>query len=815
MVAGEAGAREGAAAPDPGALGELLRGYRKRARLTQEQLAGRAGLGVRTVRQLEGGRVRRPHRESIRLLAEALGLSAEQRAQLAGAGAPLAVAPAPAGQVEQVRPCLLPSALADFCGRADAVRGAVELLSGGAPGAAVTLVVSGSAGMGKTTLAVQVAHRLRARYPDGQLYANFRSTDAYPLGPAQVLDAFLRALGVDGSQVPEGMEQRAALYRSRLADRAVLVVLDNVTDESQVRPLLPAAGCALLVTSRARLSGLEGAHAAVLDGLSEGEAVELLARAAGREPTGDQRAAQRIVRSCGRVPLALRIAGARLAARPHWPLARLAVLLEDELRRLDELTVGDLDMRASLNLSYGALGQDQRRCFRLLGLLEAPDFAAWTAAALLDCEQRRAERLVEALVDAQLLQVVSGGGRPARYRFHDLLRACAREHGQAEEAEHERRAALARALGGWLVLAEQADRDLPSRSFAIGRGGATRWQGAALHMDALTWFETERHALVAAVRQAGSLGFDELAWELANATTGFLLLRDLRDEWTAVLEAARSATRRSGDPRGRAMSLWGLAELHVEVDQLADVGALLDEAAALFLQAGDRRGWAYTRYTMGYLHRQHGRHSDALDCYRSALQEFLEAGDRPGAARATFGLGLAHRQLGAAEAAAAELESALRLAREVGEPRFAAQALRSLGILHRSRGRLDEAEVHLQAAYGALEELGSERGTAHTLNSLGELALERGDLDGAQERLERALASFQRLVEPFGEATALHALGDVHRRRGHVDAARAALESALEIWRALDIPVGHARSLRLLGDLHDARANREPVSGEG
>lgn len=818
-VTGDAAAQP--SGPQGGSLGALLRAHRLRAQLTQEQLAVRAAVGVRTLRDLEGDRVRRPHRESLRLLADALGLSAVQRAQLAltvglAADVPRGASP-PGERAGPAHPYLLPPGIADFCGRADALRDTVGVLSQGArdprAGIAVTLVITGSAGMGKTTLAVQAAHQVRARYPDGQLYANLRSADTHPLGPGQVLDVFLRALGVSGAEVPDSLEQRAALYRSRLAERAVLVVLDNVTDESQVRPLLPAAGCALLVTSRSRLSGLDGAGTTMLDGMSEDEAVELLGRAASRVLAGQRDAAERIVRSCGRVPLAVRIAGARLAARPHWSVARLAVLLEDELRRFDELAVGDLDMRASLNLSYRALDPEQRRCLRMLALLEAPDFAPWAAAALLAVDQSAAERVVEALVDAQLLQVVPA--QPPRYRFHDLLKVFAREHALAEEDIQDRRAALARALGGWLVLAEHADRALPSRSFVIGRGGAERWHGepagdldAAADADALGWFESERHALVAGVAQAQALGLDDLTWELTNAAAGFFLLRDLRDDWRAALEAARSATARAGNLRGQAMAALGLAELNVELDRLADVAAPLERATLLFAEAGDRRGWAYARYVMAYLHRHNGHLAAALECSGSALATFRQVGDGPGAARATYGLGVAHRHAGHADEALRYLESALELSRAGGDRRFEGQVLRSLGLLHQSSGALDEAEAHLDSALQALEELGEERGIAHMLTSLGQLALERGDSDGAQEKLERALAEFRRLGHPLGEAAALQALGDLHLQRERFAAAGTALEGSLAIWRTLDVPTGIAKSLRSLEDLDAARGER-------
>ena len=250
---------------------------------------------------------------------------------------------------------------------------------------------------------------------------------------------------MDGAQIPRDVEERAALYRSRMADRRVLVLLDNAASEAQVRPLLPGtAGCAVLVTSRARPTGLDGARLVDLDILEPDQAVELLARITGpARVTAEPVAAEQIVRLCGYLPLAVRIAGARLAARPHWPLARLAAYLADEYRRLDELQLGDLEVRASLTLSYEGLDALARQAFRRLGLLEAPDFAPWVTAALLDTTLDQADDIVERLVDAQLLDIAGDDdtGRH-RHRFHDLVRAFAREKAESEEQQSERVAAL-------------------------------------------------------------------------------------------------------------------------------------------------------------------------------------------------------------------------------------------------------------------------------------------------------------------------------------------------------------------------------------
>ncbi|MGH3940824.1 MAG: BTAD domain-containing putative transcriptional regulator [Pseudonocardiaceae bacterium] len=349
-------------------------------------------------------------------------------------------------------PAQLPSDLADFTGR-DAELAAIAqhmITAVDRSGMVPIATIAGKAGVGKTALAVHAAHQLRGHYPHGQLYVDLRGAQAQPLDAAQVLGRFLRALGVATSAVPDDIEERAALYRSRLVNRRLLIVLDNAADEQQLRPLLPAtSGCAVLITSRPRLSGLSGTHRIDLDILTPDQAVELLAWIAGPQRVAEEiAAAEEIVRLCGYLPLAVRVAGLRLGARPHWRLTRLVADLTDEHHRLDELALGGLEVRASLALSYESLPELAKKAFRRLGLLDAPDFPAWVCAALLDIPQTRAENLMDALVDAQLLDTAgpdNTGGQ--RYRYHDLLRAYARELVIAQEPVTDRLAALERAFG--------------------------------------------------------------------------------------------------------------------------------------------------------------------------------------------------------------------------------------------------------------------------------------------------------------------------------------------------------------------------------
>ena len=436
-------------------FGQMLTGFRLGRGLSQDELARRSGMSVRAIRDLERGQVEHPRRTTVALLADALRLNDTDREAFdnAAAGSPgradehAGTARTPQGAV----PRQLPPDVADFTGRELALEWLHARMPARERGSTAVVITAavGKAGVGKTTLAVHAAHQMRTLFPDGQLYVNLRGVEAQALDPFDVLGRFLRALGVEGHSIPDDVDERVDLYRSLMADRHALVLLDNAADEAQVRPLLPAgAGNAVLVTSRTRLTGLAGAEVIDLEVLPPEQAVELLGKIAGEDRIAREPAAAQVLAAlCGYLPLALRIAGARLAAKPHWRLQRLAHRLAEQQRRLDELTAGDLEVRASVGLSYNGLGETEQRAFRLFGLLEVPDFASWMLAALLDVSALEAEQVADHLADAQLLDPIGDDATgQLRYRFHDLVRLYARERLAAEETSATRRAALERTL---------------------------------------------------------------------------------------------------------------------------------------------------------------------------------------------------------------------------------------------------------------------------------------------------------------------------------------------------------------------------------
>ena len=749
-------------------FGKVLRRFRRRAGLTQEGLAERAGLSANAISALERGERRRPYPHTVQALAAALGLDVDDHALLAttARSAPAAAreddrpsVPAPALPV----PRQLPAAVADFVGRqADLARlDALVTTAGTGAGRSVAIAaIAGTAGVGKTTLAVMWAHRVRDHFPDGQLYVNLRGYDpGSPATPTEVLDGFLRAFDVPADKIPPGLEQRSALFRSLVDDRRILVVLDNANSAEQVRPLLPGSPSSMVVvTSRAGLTGLAVSTGAVrirLDLLHFDDAVTLL-----RTIVGDRRAAAEphaladLARLCARLPLALQLGGQRAAAHPELSLADLIADLADESERLELLSSGGDEFttaRAVFSWSYHNLPDQHAHMFRLLGLHPGPDIGIHAAAALAALPPAPARRLLDALADAHLVELTGAG----RYRMHDLLRAYAREQVEAGEAD----AGLHRLAGFYLHAAAAADHLLhPGRRRTIvdATPAPAHAVGFADYDEALRWCERELTNLVAVTRAAGERGLHDAAWQLPNNLWSFFYLSKHRTEWTATHRIGLVAAGRSGHDGGRARMLNGLA------------AALLDTPRA----------------------------AEAVDLYRQALDLFRVAGDRWGVGSVLGNLGGAYLVQHRYDEASGHFQEALTIFREIGNPYILGVALGNLGETYLALRRHDEAVVIFQEVLDLCRQINHRFGEGLTLIHLGAGYLGQRRCPEAAEHLTRGLELCRANGDRYHEALALRRLGEVHLAAGRGATARRCWQEAAEIYAELgDVQAEQVRDL--------------------
>lgn len=720
-------------------------------------------------------------------------------------------------------PCMLPTDIADFTGRAQQVNDIEARLALSVENprhlAVPVVVIAGKPGIGKTTLGVHVSHRLAARYPDGQLFADLHGRASRLVSPMQILERFLRTLGVPGGVLPDGLEERAEMYRGLLSDRRVLVVLDNVGSESQVLPLLPGnPRTAVIITSRSRLGGLPGATHVDIDVFGSRHSIELLSRIAGDcRVHAEAEAAADLAELCGQLPLALRIAGARLSARPHWTLEQLAGRLENESRRLDELKHGAMGIRASISMTYDNISEDARRLFRLLAVLDCPVFSGWMGAALLDRSLDDAQDLLDDLADAQLVEITGAeSGLHSQYRFHDLIRVFARERLAAEEAVAERNAALERVLGALLFLAEVAHRQLHGNDNLQVHGEATRWElpprtAARLVREPLNWFERERQSLVSAVRQAAKIGAVELCWDLAVTAVTLFESRVYLNDWRDTHQVALAAVRQADDRRGQAVILYSIGSLAIVEKRFADARRSLDEAAELFQSVPDAQGAALVSRNIAFLERMDGNLAEAARRYERALAVLRNGGDLAAAAYVLHSLAQVELERGDAASAKDMLPQALELSRQAGSRRIEAQVLHRLGDAHLQAGEPAEAVAAFGEALAAVHDLGDPIGEAYALHGLGLAHLRGGDFTEAGT----ALASAQSLASSNGErlveARIAFSLGELALACGKPPQAVVHLHRALGLFRSIQAPVFESRVLAMLTEAYTAASGSDPA----
>lgn len=718
-----------------------------------------------------------------------------------------------------VAPRQLPATIADFTGRDAHLTEIKNLLGAAGERYALRIVaISGKGGVGKSSLAIRIAHEIADDFPDGHLYADLSAQGEDPV--SGVLGRFLRALGVSGATMPDDLRERAALYRSRLAGKRVLVVLDDVTDEQQVTPLLPGSStCVVITTSRARLSVLSGASWIDVTVFDVDQSLALLDRIIGRDRVrAEPEAARELVQRCGGLPLALRIAGARLAAKPHWQLAFLVRRLADEARLLDELSHHGLELRSNIGLTYRMLSKPAQRLFRLFALLRAPDSPAWTAAALLDTTLDRAEDVLEDLVDAQVLDTVEyPGSRRLRYRYHDLVRVFAWEQLTETETAEERDEALARVCGAWLALAEEMHRKDYGGDFTIVHGNAPRWRPTDMEESAgrpMEWWETERAALVTAVGQSARAGMHELCWDLALISVDLFEAKGYFDDWREVTHTALEACAVAGNRRGTAAMTYSMGTLHMFQKRLAEAEECLTRAHALFTAENDIHGCALVLRNVALVDGLRGNTTAMLQKYIEALEMMRQVGDRMGEAQILRSLASYHVEVGDITAAKQLLDQALAICLEVSCLRGEAQVLYRFAELYTGTDQLELARQTLNRVLLIVREIGDRIGEAYVRYSLGVVRHKEGRLDTAKTTLVHALSLARGLGERLVEGQTLYALGELELARSADPTAETYLTTASQLFAELGSAHWEARTLVLLSEVHATAGNREAARKE-
>jgi DNA-binding SARP family transcriptional activator/tetratricopeptide (TPR) repeat protein len=657
-----------------------------------------------------------------------------------------------------VVPRQLPAAIAHFTGRADALKTLTALAGRAAAGggAVVISAIDGTAGIGKTALAVHWSQQAVASFPDGQLYVNLRGFNptGTPVESTAAIRGFLDALGVAPAQIPADPQAQAGLYRSLLADKRMLVVLDNAREADQVRPLLPgAAGCLVLVTSRNQLSSLvalEGAIPVTLDLLSPGEARDLLARRLGAErAAAEPGAVADLAGLCAGLPLALNIAAARAAARPGVPLSALAEHLRATPGRLAALDAGDVaaNMQAVFSWSYRVLSTPAARMFRLLGVHPGPDITVPAAASLTATNREQARDALNELTAAHLLTEHN----PGRYTFHDLLRAYAAEQVRTHDTDDERHAALLRVLDHYLHTAHRADRLLvPARASITlfpPQPGTTP-EDVADDAQAWAWLDAERPVLLAAVAQAAAHGFDTHAHQLPWAIGTFLTRRGHWQDFAAAQIAALAASQHLGDRTEQARAHHHLGRISSLLGAIPEAHTRLHHALELYRQLDDHTGEAHVHQSYSWMLDRQGRHREALEHAQQALTLYQAVGDRVGQADVLNGIGFLHSRLGDHQQALTHCQQALDLHRDLGVRNGEAEIWDSLGYAHHHLGHHREAVTCYQHALDLFRQTGELYEQATTLTRLGDTHRATEDRDAARDAWHQALTILHVLGHP-------------------------------------------------------------------
>ena len=788
----------------------LLRQLRTEARLTQEELAEAAGVSPRSISDLERGINRTARKETAALLAGALSLTGPVRALFVAAARGRAPAAdvlaarhgaAPGASAAATR--TLPRDIGSFTGREPELDRLLGTLADAAAGGGLVGIhaIDGMAGIGKTTFAVHAAHRLAGSFPDGQFFLplHAHTPGQQPVDPADALASLLLTAGVPAQHIPPGLEARASRWRDHVADRRILLLLDDAAGHEQVRALLPGtAGSLVLITSRRRLTALEDAAVISIDTLSPGEAAMLLARLSGRADLGSgTEPAGEITRLCGYLPLAIGMLARQLRHHPARPGAELAADLAAARDRLAVMRAENLSVAAAFDLSYADLTAAQQGLFRRLGLAPGPDIDAYGAAALDDISLERARGRLDELYDQHLITEPA----PGRYLLHDLLREYARALADGDDAA-DSRAATGRLVNYYAHVAAAASTHIATWTTAGGRPPPSRPPTSAPELatsgQAAAWLESERPNLRAAAdRAAADMPRHTVA--IATAMGGFLRARGHWDQAADLYRTALTAARRAGDRPGQAGVLDELGLLQQLTGHYPESAAALAQAVALFRDLGDRPGQAYALNHLGLVQSEAADYPAAAASHRQALALARAAGDRLAEAVSLTDLGMVQQLTGDFPAAADGYQRALALLRTAGSAFDEADVLCELGMVRRQTGDYAAAAACQHQAHDMFRRLGDRLGQAWALDELGLVHQMTGDFPAAAACLEQAIEMHRDLGSRHGLSVALNSLGELKRRTSAPQEARDHHGQALAIARDLGAPLQEARAREGIG----------------
>jgi tetratricopeptide (TPR) repeat protein/transcriptional regulator with XRE-family HTH domain len=782
----------------PAGFAAVLRGLRTGAGLTQEELAGAAGLSSRAISYLERGEVGTPRKETLRLLADALGLAAPARAEFEAAAR--GRGGAGAGGVAATRG--LPRDVASFTGRQ---RELDQLADAAGAGAVVSIhAIGGMAGVGKTAFAVHAAHRLADRFAGGHVFVPLHghTPGQQPADPADALAILLAAVGVPVGQIPAGLEGRAALWRDRAAGRRLLLILDDAVSSEQVRPLLPGEGGSLvLITSRRHLSALEDATVISLDTLPPGEAAELLTRLAGRAGlSAEDPAVGELTRLCGFLPLAIGMVARQLRHHPAWTAAGRAAELTAAADRLEVLVTENLSVAAAFDLSYACLTTNQQRLFRRVGLHPGPEIDSYAAAALDGISLEAARRGLEDLYDQYLLTEPAAG----RYRLHDLIRQHARGLAESLDPGADREQAVGRLLDYYQRTAACANAVIAPRARPAAADLAVPAAVPALADpgQALAWARAERANLLACLDHITGIGLHGRVTALTAALSG-LLQRD--GPWVEAIirhTTAIAAALRVGDRPGQADALNDLGTVLRLTDDYPAAAHAHEQALGIYRDLGDRLGEANALNTLGSVLKLTGDYPAATQAVERALGIYRDLGNDVGEASALNHLAEVLARTSDYSAAALAHEKALGIYRQTGNRFGEATALNYLGNVLRQIGDYSAAARAQDQALAIYRDLGHRLGEANALNEMGVVLRRTGDYPAAARAQEQALGIYRQTGNGLGQANALNEMGVVLRQTGDYAAAARAAEQALGIYRDIGDQSGEAEALNEKGTLH-------------